>query len=276
MRKSIIKSIAMLALMFVSIGAWAQSGTTPYAGSTHTYTVTMEDVGNTATWSILDNGGTALSVGSDYTITATKAAGPGSGVATAVITFSNSLTAGNYSLRFTEAGTCSTVRELPITISSNTFYLTADADFNECHDLSGTVLGANPGVSSTTIDFTINLNKDAGWDISSGTWSFDYDLSFANANYSVVSETLIATGQADTDLGTGNTVTGVSVVGTANTATVRLVVEGDVNTADDITLTISNGKVVVGTTTVPDNGTGNKAQKISIEALPNTSAITAD
>lgn len=255
MKKTINCLFAAAALMIISMTAMAQNGTNPYAGSTHTYTVTPEDaINNTLTWSISGGGiingatnGTSLSV-----------------------TWGS--TTGAQTITFTEYDpntSCSTQRTLDVTVISNTFYLTMGADNEECHDLSGTVL-AEGASGNTTVYFDVNLNKDSGWDIDS--WKYDFSVAITNTNYSLQSVKV----DGGADLGASGTYSNQTVLGTSGTSQIEVVLNGPVTEGTPVTVNLSSGVAIKGTTTTPDNGTGDKTQEITINPLPDTSEITTD
>ncbi len=263
MKKSILILVALVALMLTSLGTMAQGGASPYLNSTHTYTVTMEDGANTASWVIADNAGVALATQPSFS------SGKAGKVATMVITWADTwASVGDYKIWFIESGTCSTKRELPISIIANTFYLTMNADGSECHDLSGTILGVD-AIGNTNLLFTVNLNKDSDWAIDN--WKFDFTVN-VSSGYTLQSVKL----NAGAELGTSGNYSDQSVPGTLATSIILVVINGHVETGATVTVALSNGKAVKGTTTTPDNGTGDKNQELTVDPLPATSAISAD
>ncbi len=255
MKKNFIYLMATALLMIVSAAAMAQDGTNPYAGSTHTYTITPDatTANKTYAWSI--SGGGTINGATDGT--------------SLNVTWGS--TTGTYTVTFTETDTitsCYTQRELDVSVIANTFNLTMSADAEECHDSTGLVLGTGAS-GPTTIYFTANLNKDAGWTIDS--WEYDFSVAIAGS-YSLVSVSV----DSGADLGTSGNYANNSVSGSNTTSEIAVVVSGAVTSGDDVTVALSNGFAIKGTTTTPDNGTGDKTQVLTINPLPNTSAITTD
>jgi len=263
MRKSIIKSMTMLALMLVSVGAWAQTGTTPLVNSTHTYSVTAGNASNTLAWTV-----TTGTVGVDYSFT-TATDGQSVGV--------KWLKAGSYTLQFSEtASSCTTVRTIPITVSANTFDVYASATSPQCN---GSENVANvTGDGSTTIVFTINMATGiTSWN---PNWHFTYDLSadlVADPSAKIVS-TQVGAGAATTVNATTYSGNSGTISGGSNgvaTVDITVVVSGDVNTAQNVTLSLSNG--VEEQFSTPALGT-TASQSVTqvINPLPATSTITAN
>jgi hypothetical protein len=266
MKKTAFYLIALVSILITSMGAMAQGGASPYLNSTHTYTVTMQNNANSAAWVIADNAGVALAT--QPTFTASKVGT----TATMVITWAESwASVADYKVWFTETGTCSTKRELPVTVVANSFYLTMNADGTECHDLSGQILGVD-AVGNTTVLFTANLNKAAAWSIDS--WKFDFAVNVATG-YTLQTVKL----NGGSDLGNTGSYSNQSVAGTLSSATIEVVINGHVETGATVTVNLSNGKAIKGTTTTPDNGTGggaDRTQVLTVNALPATSLIIAD
>lgn len=255
--------IALVVLTITSLGAKAQGGSSPYLNSTHTYTVTMEDGNNTAAWVITNDSGTPISPQPAFTDTKSG------NTATMVITWASSWAeVGNYKIRFSETGTCSSTRELPVSVIANTFFLSMNADGSECHDLQGQVLEPN-ATGNTTLVFTVNLNKDASWAINS--WIFDFSV---NVSTDFTLQSVKVNGGSN--LGTSGSYAAQSVTGATATASIEVVINGPVETGAGVTVDVSNGKAIKGTISTPDNGTGDKTQVLTVNPLPATSPISAD
>jgi hypothetical protein len=256
MKKTLTYLIASIAFIAISGVAKAQDGTAPYAGSTHRYSVTPD--ANTANKSYLwaVSGGGVISGASNETS----------------VLIDWGTTPGTYTISFTETDettSCSTVRELEVEVIANIFYVNVAEDASDCHDLSGTVL-ATDATGSTTLYFTVNLNKDATWSIDS--WEYDFSVAVASTDYSLSSVKV----DAGAELGTGGSYSNVSVSGSATRSEIAVVVNGPVSTGTDVEITVNNGEAIVGTSVTPDNGTGDKKQVLSVNPLPNTSPISAN
>lgn len=264
MKKTTFYLIAVLTFMMTSIGAMAQGGASPYLNSTHTYTVIMENGSNTEGWVIANASGVALSPQPAFTPTKVGT------TAKMVITWASPWTVAgtDYKILFTETGTCIAKRELPVSVIANNFFLTMNADGSECHDLTGTVL-APAASGNTTLNFTANLNKDAGFTIDS--WQFDFTVNVVTG-YTLQSVKV----NNGLTLGTSGSYTGQSVAPTSTTASIEVVINGPVESGTIVTIALANGKAIKGTATTPDNGTGDKNQVLTVNALPATSVISAD
>jgi hypothetical protein len=264
MKKTTHYLIALVVILITSFGAKAQGGASPYLNSTHTYTVTMQNGANTAAWVIADNTGVALAT--QPTISTTKV----TTTATLVITWADTWAAAgtDYKIWFTETGTCTSKRELPVSVKANTFYLSMNADASECHDLSGQILAVSAS-GPTTLQFPVKLNKDVAWTIDS--WKFDFTVT-VSSGYTL--QTVKINGGAD--LGSTGTYTNQTILGTISTATIDVVISGPVESGATVTIAVSNGKAIKGTIITPDNSTGDRNQILTVNALPATSVINAD
>lgn len=256
MKKSITYLIAIAALMVISVGAMAQDGGTPYAGSTHTYSITPDanSTGKTYLWT-LSGGGTI----------------DGSATGSSVV-IDWGTTAGTYTLTFTETDgntSCLSVRDLEVEVIANSFYLNMEANASECHDSTGQVL-ADGATGPTTLYFTVSMNKDAAWTIDS--WEFDFTVAVAGTDYTLTSVKV----DGGADLGTSGTYVDQSIVGTNDEIEIAVEITGAVTAGTDVTVQISNGEAIVGTAVTPDNGTGPDTQILTVNPLPDTSDITTD
>ncbi len=254
--------------------AMAQSGTNPILGTTHDYTITIDQLSSTRLWEI---DATDLSTVGWATITAATADG---GTETVSITFNSpTFSAGTYTLRYTETLTngCSTVREITITVQDNLFCLVAGGDASECHDLDGTVFdwAANGATAqSTDIEFTVDVTNGAALAITN--WQFDGTLTLTNGDYTVTNVASSA-GTVNNFAGTGPYTFDISAVPGATTSiTLTVTVEGLVTDTDVFELALSNGIANVGAYAVPDNGTCDGIQVITVDPLPGASNISAD
>lgn len=255
MKKKLTYLIVAVAFIAISNVAKAQDGTSPYAGSTHSYSVTPDanSANKSYLWEV--SGGGTISGASDET--------------SVIIDWGT--IPGTYTITFTETDeitSCATVRELEVEIIANTFYVDMEADAAECHDSTGLVL-ANDASGPTTLYFTVNLNKDAGWNIDS--WEYDFSVAVAGIDYTITSVKV----DGGSDLGAGPH-TNVSVAGSAASSEIAVVISGPVTAGTDVTVTVSNGEAIVGTSTTQDNGSGNKDQVLTVNPLPNTSEISAN
>lgn len=270
-----MKSLLKLLMVFVGVllitNTQAQNtGTTPYAGSTHTYTITKSSIaGTTLAWST----GTATT---NYNFV-----GATDGASVQV----EWLVAGTYTLQVTETRTdldvalagCPTVRTISVTVTANTFDVIAAlvSTTEACATVSNPVVDVSADgdnsddvFGTTTREYTVSM---AGGDLAK-TWSFDYAIS---------------------DIATSDNVTGVLVNGVAalsgtvnvpvNTAsqTITVVYNTNKNISGtngqdpdiSIALTISNGEDELGT---PDSNVANDVATYTVNAVPATTGITTD
>jgi len=281
MRKSIIKSIAMLALMLVSVGAWAQGGASPYIGSTHVYTVNMEDGNNTPNWEITDPSGTPLTSQPTAYMTESKTGN----TATLELTYDASWASvasptgtANYQIRFTESTStsCVALRKLDVEVLDNSFYVTTATNYSDCNPESGEVHAQG---DVATHDFTIKVdlhNSGAAFD----TWNFDYKLTLnAESGQTTAAsiQSVTINGQVLASPGTG-TLTSPNIAGTTGSINVVVSVEGEVDADQTVQLDIVGGSAQKGASTTPDNGdtTVSRTGTYTITGLPDTGDIQTD
>ncbi len=252
MKKTTFYLIALMALMFIGGGAMAQnSGTVPYAGSTHIYTVTKSPSAGTLSWSV--SGGGTLQGATDGT--------------SATVLWGS--TAGTYTVSVTETtsspSSCSTQRSFTVTLIANPFNLTVTAPGATCAAGSGTVIPDNASSPGNT---TIVFNVAATGNLKAS--KFDYSL--ASSTGAVITSVVISN-----TIYSGINVSGTNMTlpGGVSSFTVTVIVASKFDQQDLVTLTISNGKDFYGTpenlTTAADNeGTA------TINAVPKTSSISTD
>jgi len=260
-----MKTLKILLIgLFLVLGSqsFAQDGTSPFVNSTHVYTVTPGDGGNNLVWTVLLANGSPAVPSTDYTIT-------NGTTASASIKWlkPNDGTNLHYTVQLSEQSTdnCFTLRQFQVNVITNTFFLIAGVDANECHDEDGNVLA--PGASAvTTVDFTVTLDNPT---FLLGLTTWEFDLAFSLGSYSI---TEVKVG--------GNVVNApynsISIPGTSENVTVSVKVTGDVETAEAVTMNVSNGKAIKGAAVSLDNDSGDREQILTINALPATSAITTD
>lgn len=256
MKRTFTYLLTISVFLLISAAAMAQDGLTPYAGSLHTYSVTPDPDSSNKTYLWEISGGGTINGATD-----------GSSIN---VTWGN--TPGTYTITFTETDestSCSTQRTLDVEVIANTFFLAMAEDAEECHDSTGAVLSAAAS-GPTTVYFTVELNKDSDWDIDS--WQYDFTVNFSGSDYSLQSVSV----DGGSDLGTSGSYAGQTVSGTSSTSEIAVELSGPVASGTDVTFTISNGVALSGTTSTPDNGTGDSDQVLTINPLPNTSEITTD
>jgi hypothetical protein len=266
-----ISRFSLIVLLVCIAGSvFAQTGTTPSIDSQHTYTVTMENAtDNAAQWIITDAAGTALAPQPAMTpdVNTTNDA------ATLVIIWADSWAdaATSYKVQFSEtkadASGCISLRSIDVTVQSNAFFLAAGVDGDACHDENGQIL-ATGASAATTVDFAVILDNPT-FLLNLTTWEFDLTFGLVGS-YSI------------TEVKVGANViaapyTGISIAGTEENVTVSVKITGAVETPETVTMTVSNGKAIKGTTVTPDNTNGtNYDQALTINALPATTNIITD
>lgn len=253
MKKIAINFILLLALMIISVGAMAQNtGSSPYLGSTHTYTSakTSGMTGTILSWSV-SGGGILTENGTDKL--------------SATIQWTS---VGNYTVIVTETTSdgCSTQRSFPVSVVANPFNLTVTAPSADCAAGSGTVIAddaTSPG--NTTIAYTVAFAGD-----NTKTATFDYALTTTTS--AVISSVTISGG-----IYTGTSLTGndLTIPAGTNSFTVTIVIASRFDVKDIVKLAISDAKDYYGT---PENNTAaaNNEGTATINAVPNTTPISAN
>lgn len=249
MKKTTIYLIAVLALMFASVGAMAQpGGLTPLVGSTHKYSVTPGGA-NTLAWTVSQPSGYTISGGSTET-------------ATIIWT-----TAGTYTLTFTEtiASTgCKTQVEKKIVVSPNTFDVYATSPAVTCNIAENVI---NPPTNYTNhVSINVDMTTGTSW---SPTWEFVFGLTGTNGTISSV--------KVDGTSQTGSSpysITGISSTSGLKTVTVECDITGDPTLVQTVVLSINSAKEL--TYNTPSNAAGSQSATQTINAIPATSAISAN
>lgn len=280
-------SFAMM-FSFFSMNVIAQSGTPatkgdgddPYLGSIQSYSLNVDGVHdgstNTHTWEIIPDGGSATDLSTVSWATISNATSAG-GKETVEITFNASFfSAGDYVLRYTEdIDGCSTIRNYPMTVHANSFFLAMGTDGDECNFQDGKVFdwAANGGTQyKTALTYRVTANKESGF--SFNTWEFKGTLSFGTGITAAFSDISVSTGTlVDVSAGVFK-VTGIP----EGTAFVDITVNASslVTTQGGVVLAVSEGKAVAGTVSTPDNATGDQDQAITLKKLAGATNIVAN
>lgn len=250
-----MKKLTFILFLFtLALGVNAQSltdGSKPMIGGKYNYSITMENAANAGVWTLIS--ATDGDVSSNITVTDKQ---------NIVIDYTG-LTDGNYTLRFVEtAGGCASVRELPITLASNTFnVIVANTTTLGCNPESG-----NVHVQGDTQDliFTYDITRE---NVTTGTWAFDLlnEPTVEGAAYTTAPVITVSTGTL-----TGTSVTAVAGDKVTVTVTYKaLPIDLDVTNM----LSVTASTVTEGTTVVTANDLGSKVGG-TINGLPNTSNIT--
>jgi hypothetical protein len=254
-------------LLFVGGQAMAQSGSTPFVNSTHTYTVN----GGTATtdytynWEVLSGG-----------VATTDATLGTNGAASIDITWE---LAGTYTVQLTETasvadGGCSTVREFEVVVTGNSFDVSIADLAASCSDDSGSVITGET-LSTTSKTFTIDMATQS--DMTTATflpdWSFDYDV--ASTSGELVSVTFDANTSVASETLSGTTASGTATVDSDDYSVELTVVFNNTWASGDmVTVTLSNGLEL--TYNTPESDDTNNTGSVTINAMPATTDITTD
>jgi hypothetical protein len=251
MKKTTFYLIAFLAIMVSSLGALAQTpgGLTPLVNSTHSYIV-MPGGANTLAWTVTPALG--------YTInSATNAS-------TVNITWT---VAGTYTLTFTEtivATGCKTQVQETIVVSPNTFNVFTTGPAPDCNVAESVI---DPPTSYTNhVTIPVDMTTGNSW---SPNWQFVFGLVGNNGTITNVKVDGVAqTGSSP------YTITGINSTAGLKTVSVECDITGDPTLLQSVVLTINSAKEL--TYNTPSNATGTQSATQVINAIPATSAISAN
>jgi hypothetical protein len=256
MKKATFYLMVLLATMMLSMGVKAQTGLTPLLNSTHTYTVTPGNGGNTFAWSIVEGVS-----GTDYTLT-------GASGLTATVIWKKT---GTYTLQFRETAAttgCITLISKSITVSANTFDVTTPSTLaGICNAASGVANYSTTSVA-TTVQFVITMAT--GVSTFNPNWEFNFTLTpGSGATIGTVSTS------AGTLSGTGPyTVTAVPSSGGTGTVTISFPLTTNINIVNTAAILITSAKEL--TYQTPSNNTGNKAATQTVNAIPATTGFSSN
>lgn len=253
MKKNLTYLIAIAAIILLSFGAKAQGGLAPLVGSTHVYTVTADDAtNNTLLWTI--------SPATGYTVN--------SGTATEQVNITWT-TANTYTVTFTETdGTtgCETVKTATVVVSANTFDVTASAASAFCNAADGQVNYASTD-ATTAIAFTVDMTTANA--LFNPNWEITFTLNPGTASLANVATS------GGTLSGTGPyTLTGITSTSGNGTVDITMDVTGGIYAVQNVLLTITSAKEL--TYNTPDKDSDDWSATQTINAIPQTSAITTD
>ena len=198
-RDKVIRT-SILLMFFICVGwttGFAQDiggNEQPMQYSTHTYTVTMDDISYSYLWNIYDSGATEAGIidGSDLPFskgTDFRVVSEGKTIATSkayiTIRFDGNLPINtDYQLVYREESgqSCYAYRFFPFTLNG---LFDVDVDFTytsdeapRCPDDTGTPYSTAPTTQTDTISYTVTLNNPTYLvDLGVGNWSFQYDIS---------------------------------------------------------------------------------------------------
>lgn len=245
--------IAIAAFILLGFGAKAQGGLAPLVGSTHVYTITPGNAGNTKAWTV--------SPATGYTVN--------SGAATDQINITWS-TAGAYTLTFTEtvvATGCATVKTATVVVGNNTFDVSVTANAAICNSLTGAV---NNTDANATTAISLPVSMVTGISSFNPNWEIKFTLTSGTATLANVTASAgILTESAGT-----YTVTGIPSATGAGSVNITMNVTGSKIVAQSVLLTITSAKEL--TYNTPDKDSDDWAATQIINAVPNTSTITTD
>ena len=252
MKKTFTYLIAAVAFMLISVGTMAQGGANPYVGSAHDYTVTPGNVVNGLAWTV--------SPATGFTINSGQTA------STVNITWT---AAGTYTLTLTETdgNSCSTVKELTITVTSS-FEVSTSSSTLICNAAIDTVTPAN---NITSVDFVVDMATGvSGWN---PNWEITFTIATGIGSPTI--GTVTSTDGTMTDNGGGSYTLGpiVSASGVGS-ATIAVQVIGDAFTAMTAILTITAAEELDYNT--PDTDSGDWGATATINPIPKTSDISTD
>lgn len=253
MKRNLTYVIVTAVIVLLNLGVKAQGGLTPFAGSTHVYTVTAEDAtNNTLAWTV--------SPATGYTINF------GAATQQVNITWTS---AGTYTVTFTEtdaATGCETVKNATVVVSANTFDVSTSNPVAVCNAADGQVNYA--GTDATTpVTFKVNMTT------SNATFNPNWEITFTLNPGTATLADIAAT--AGTLSGTGPyTLTGISSASGNGTVDITMNVTGGVYAAQTVELTITSARELTYNTPDVDNTDLTAIQTIS--AIPQTSTITTD
>jgi len=255
MKKNLTYLIAIAAIMLLNFGAMAQNGSTPLVGSTHVYTITPESGSNTLAWAVLEGAD-----GTEYNII--------SGAATSAVTIKWN-TAGTYTVRFTETNAttlCATVKTTSVTVSANTFDVSASAAAAFCNAANGQVNYAGTD-ATTAITFKVDMTTGTTF---SPNWEIKFTLTPGTASVANVK----AGATSLTPVAGVYTATGLTSTTGDGTVNITMDVTGNIYTVQNVLLTITSAKEL--TYNTPDKDSDDWTATQTINDIPNTSTITTD
>ena len=245
------------AFMLLAIGAKAQGGLAPFAGSTHEYSVTPESGSNTLLWSVLEGAD-----GTEYDIN--------SGAATATLNITWN-TAGTYTLQFSETDPttlCATVKQVTVEVGANTFDVSVSDPLAICNAADGVVnyVGTD---ATTSVSFTVDMTTaNVGF---SPDWEIDFTLTPGTGTPSISN----VTASSGTLSGTGPyNLTGLTSTSGDGMVTISMDVEGDIYTLLDAVLNITSAVELSYDTADIDNDDWSATQ--TVNAIPGTTSISTD
>jgi hypothetical protein len=266
------RGLLLLLLMFGNRYAYAQNtGSGPYLNSWHTYRVVAGNATNPREWDITD-GTDTIHLANSMAWCDIPALASGNADISICFTDSVFLPLGpTWHLLYRElsaaTGSCIAARQFTINLTENTFYLTMDADSQDCKPEDGKVFRWDELENinfQCSFPFTVTMHKEASLTINH--WKFDGAFTFDNGTHTIADITA-SMGTANggtintfTNLGGGQFRVEVSQPVTSTLTEVSiyitLTLSGYVYNGVTATLTLENGIInsgVAGVTNTNDN-----------------------
>jgi len=280
--KKLFTLLSLMALICLSANVWAQStGTAPFPGATHTYSITPVTGTNLSyEWKVYD-------VGMNEVAAAVATVNTPTSASTTITWGTGVIPTTEYLVVVKETvDGCSNTRALPVVIAASNFDLIVTAGGDECYD--GVVTVAWTGgqddadVSYTHGDATIGYTVEATGIAASETWTFKPNFTYLDEASNTTEFTQVVVVKD----GSNNTVTadenGKYTLTGPQTASVSVVVtngntytNASALTAQNYTATLELSDVASGTGSVEKVSTPNN----NIDSLdvkrPTTTKITA-
>lgn len=239
---TILFLVAVILLAGKRYGSAQNTGAGPYLNSWHTYRVVVGSSLDTREWDITN--GTITRTLSSSMAWCDIAALSG-GYADISICFTDSVfgTGETWYLRYREISSttlaCTAARQFTINLTENNFYLTLDADDQECKPESGQVFRWEELENINfpcSYSFVVTMHKEAALTINH--WAFDAEITPSNGTHSIVGYTaavITANG------GTINSITDVGGwYGIANDGRFRVEVsDPDTPTLTEVAITVT-------------------------------------
>lgn len=253
MKKIAFYLIFALSLMVTSHSAVAQTGLTPLVGSTHNYSVTPADAGNTLLWSISESSGYTINSGANADIVN--------------ITWN---AAGAYTLVFTETDattSCSTTQQITINVGGNTFDVSTSNPAAMCNSASG-VVNYSGTEATTSVSFVVDMASGAS------DWNPDWEFAFELTPGAEATISNVTASAGDLSGSGPYTLTNLSSTGGTGSVTITMDVAGDINTILTAGMAITSAMELEYNTPDIDDDDWNATQ--TINSIPATSPISAD
>jgi hypothetical protein len=176
--------------------------------------------------------------------------------------------AGTYHLQFSETNgtSCITLKEVEVTVSANTFDVSASAAAAFCNAAAGQVNYAGTD-ATTSISFTVDMTTGTTF---SPNWEIKFTLAPGTATLTNVTE---SEGTLTENVGV-YTLTAIPSASGTKSITITMDVTGNIYAVQNVLLTITSAKEL--TYNTPDKDSNDWTATQTINDIPNTSSITTD